>query len=575
MTDLTALSDADLLALARGNSATPAAKPLSEMTDDELRAAHQAVSIPMDVIQSAGSEAAKSFVNTPRAIRDLPELPTRALTWIAEHVLPEGVSSQIKGAREALQGLYAPDTIDRATAKVEAAIPQHEPETKYGEYAKTAGEFVGSPLSYLGPGSIVAKILTATTGGVGSEAAGQATKGSKYEELARLLGGAAGAAGPSAAARVVTPLPISARRQALVDTLTHEGIQPTAGQITGRPALRYAESALGDYPGAGGQAARAQERSAEQFTEAAMGRTGEVVRAAPDEPILANPERMTAARDRIAGEFNDLSARNTLIFDQPFANEIHRIATDYGRTLPVQQREIVANYIQDLTNAAAHPPGGLAALPGEIYQRTRSRLSAQSNAMRQADGHFSRVLGEMRDALDAAMERSIQATNPADAGAWAAARRQYGNMRDIERGAAASGEQAAEGLLSPMQLRTGLASGANRGRYARGEGNLGPLVRAGNAILRPLPQSGSMPRVVSAAIPSAIGSAAGALTGGPPGAALGSMAGVAAPAAIGRLLMSRPAQAYLGNQLLSPAIRDHSTRAAIARALLADAMSER
>lgn len=574
MTDLTALSDADLLALARGNSGTPVAKPLSEMTDDELRAAHQAASPVEDVVKSAASGAAKSLVNTPRSLRDLPELPTRALTWIAEHVLPEGVSSQIKGAREALQGLYVPDTIDRATAKVEAAIPQHKPETKYGEYAQTAGEFVGSPLSYLGPGGIGAKVLTATTGGLGSEAAGQATAGSKYEELARLLGGAAGAAAPSAAARVVTPLPISARRQALVDTLHNEEVYPTAGQVTGRPALRYAESALGDYPGAGGKAAAAQERTAEQFTEAAMKRTGEV-RKVPDEPVLANPERMTAAADRIGNEFKALSARNTMVFDAPLVADIQRIATDYGRTLPAQQREIVGNYIQDLLNAASHPAGGPGLLAGDIYQRTRSRLTAQSNAMRQADGHFSSVLGEMRDALDNAMERSIQTTNPADAGAWAAARRQYGNMKDIERGAAASGEQAAEGLLSPQQLRTGLAAGANRGRYARGQGDLAELVRAGNAILRPLPQSGTGPRVVSAAIPSAIGSAAGALTGGAPGAALGSMAGVAAPAAIGRLLMSRPVQAYLGNQLLSPAIRDHSTRAAIARALLADAMSGR
>ena len=111
-----------------------------------------------------------------------------------------------------------------------------------------------------------------------------------------------------------------------------------------------------------------------------------------------------------------------------------------------------------------------------------------------------------------------------------------------------AGSAVAEGLISPSQLRNAVVQQDRRG-YARGHGDFSDLARAAEAIMKPLPQSGTAPRQFFQRLASGIGAVLGGATAGLPGAA----AGFAAPAAAGRLLMSRPVQAYLGNQALAQA----------------------
>lgn len=87
---------------------------------------------------------------------------------------------------------------------------EHTPETTAGEYAKSTAEFV--PAAIAGPGGIVRKTIAgAILPGAGSEAAGQATKGTAFEAPARAAaaitgsvlgrgGGARAAEAPSAEA---------------------------------------------------------------------------------------------------------------------------------------------------------------------------------------------------------------------------------------------------------------------------------------------------------------------------------------------------------------------------------------
>ena len=73
------------------------------------------------------------------------------------------------------------------------------------------------------------------------------------------------------------------------------------------------------------------------------------------------------------------------------------------------------------------------------------------------------------------------------------------------------------------------------------------LARAGEALLRPLPQSGTAPRQAAANTFASIGGMlAGGAAGGPPGAVFGAIA----PAVAGRMMLSRPVQNWLGNQRL-------------------------
>lgn len=68
--------------------------------------------------------------------------------------------------------------------------PQNTPE----QYADTVGQFVGG--SWLGPGSLTMKGVSGITGGLASEAAGQAFEGTPLEGPARFVGGAAGVIAP-------------------------------------------------------------------------------------------------------------------------------------------------------------------------------------------------------------------------------------------------------------------------------------------------------------------------------------------------------------------------------------------
>jgi hypothetical protein len=198
--------------------------------------------------------------------------------------------------------------------------------------------------------------------------------------------------------------------------------------------------------------------------------------------------------------------------------------------------------------AEDYVPPGAAGISGDRYQATRSALTNRARSLQFTDPPQAQAYRDIRDALDSGMERSIAANNPEDAGEWAALRGQYGNYKSIEKAAGSAGAGAAEGILSPAQMRTALATGKNRGAYARGEGDLAPLTNAGNAILTNFPQSGTAARLLAARVIG--GGLGGYYEGGYPGAALGVLGGTVAPAIAARTLMSRPAQSLLANQLM-------------------------
>jgi hypothetical protein len=200
---------------------------------------------------------------------------------------------------------------------------------------------------------------------------------------------------------------------------------------------------------------------------------------------------------------------------------------------------MVQGYIDDIV-----PHVNAGTMSGAEYQAMRSRLSRQANNNRQSDPDLSEVLRDIRNALDDAMGRSI---NPADREAWNTARRQYGAQKTIEKAASRAGEATAEGQIVPANLRNTVAA-ENRGAYARGEGQFSELARAGAGVMGPLPNSGTAQRL-----------------------SLTNVGMLPITATIGRALMSRPAQAYLGNQALTETLRNlPPARRAVLNALLTE-----
>lgn len=391
-----------------------------------------------------------------------------------------------------------------------------------------------------GEGDLDARIASAQTG-------------AKYGGIAGGIAPVAVAGISSAVRRAVTPVGVSAERQAAANVLRSEGVDLTAGQTSGSRALRFAEGELG-----GAAAERALERQGEQFTSAALRRAGETAE-------RATPDVMQRAATRIGREFDDLARRNPVHPDGDLASDLLGVARQYTSMVPESARApIVRNVIEDIADRVRIN----APIDGAAYQALRSRLDKAGRASRN-DPQLQEALFGIRGALDDAAERSIARTNPSDVGAWQEARRQYRNLLVLERAARGAGENAALGLISPSSLRNAAANQNSRA-YVRGQGDFAELARAGEALMKPLPQSGTAPRLraqnLGAGAMSILGAGGGMATGGPLGAMGGAIVGAAVPRVAGALMMSRPGQAYLMNSVMRGPM--DPARRAVANALL-------
>lgn len=520
-------------------------EPTVDYGEDMLRAGASGVRQGIESTLGMFGDAAGLNANITKRIAD----------WAGA---PEGVSQFLSSATKFLNPAmaFAPSTEEIRSLTNPVMGEGYEAETVPGQYAQTLGQFL--PGAAAGPGSLPQRMLLQTLlPALGSETAGQMTDGTAAEPYARIVGALAGGSAPSAARRVVTPFPASPERLSAADVLAREGVDLTAGQRTGSDKLRYMESELG---GLGGQ--QFMERQGDQFTRAALSRAGV-------DANRATPEVMDQAFTRIGQQFDDLAANHTLLADRQMWDEFSDVLRHYAELVPEASRApIVRDTMQNLVDTRRQ------GMTGESYQALRSRLDKAARTASR-DPQLSEALFGMRNSLDDAMERSIAASAPDDVGAWREVRNQYRNMLVLEKAASGAGENAALGIISPSQLRNATVQQSRRG-YARGRGDFAELARSGEAAMKPLPQSGTSPRMNAKNLGMGIatmlgGAAGGAATQGNPAAMIaGMLAGSAVPAMAGKAMLSGPGRAYLGNQLVGPGggAGPNATRAAIA-ALLA------
>ena len=477
----------------------------------------------MDAYKSLGTGAIKGTLGLGGMVGDLTDLGAKGiekLSNVASDAL--GIDRYQRPATPSV--LNAIPTTQSLSKQLTDALGQdfYKPQSDYGKAAEKVGEFIpgAAAATATGGGSLAGNVARyAVAPGAATFAAEKYLPETDYKPY--LVGAAGVGASLVNPSRAITPFPASPARQAAVDVLQNEGVTSlTAGQRTGNEGLRYLEDAASHAPMAGQGASRIEHEGQRQFTEAAMRRAG----AGPD----ATPEVLAANQQRLGQSFQDLSARNTLVPDNQFVTDIVHAARDYRRVPDSQQRAMVQGYIDDIVG---HVNQG--AMPGPQYQEMRSRLSRQSNSLRQSDPTLSESLRSMRNALDDAMERSIAQTNPGDMGAWQATRREYGAQKLIEKAASRAGEATLEGQITAPNLRNAIPK--TGGGYARGEGQFDELARAGATVMTPLPNSGTAQRMNAFHILNS------ALFGLP-------------QAAAGRVVMSRPVQDLLANQLMRGAL---------------------
>jgi hypothetical protein len=325
--------------------------------------------------------------------------------------------------------------------------------------------------------------------------------------------------------RIVTPNPARPGYAGATATLEGEGVPQTAGQRTGARTLKYAESELG-----GRRTSTILDEQGEAFTRAASTRIGE------NAPHLTG-DVLNNARHRIGNDFDTVGLRNNIPRDPQLDIDLQRAVQEYTHSVP-QAAPGVGNIAQGIANRP---------LTGQQYNMFRSRLSRL--ARNTSDPQLKTAYTDMRNALDDALERSLQASgNQADLDVFATARQQWRNLMVLEN-AMTRGSQAGRGILTPAQLESAASSGPNRSWYSRGLSDFSDLAKAGRVGMEGMPESGTSARVMINTVPAAIGGVIGGGGAGALGAAAGAIGG---RLVAGRALMSAPVQGYLGNQLMPP-----------------------
>lgn len=135
----------------------------------------QEVSTAMDVAKSLGSGAVRGAI----ALAETPELLGRLGVRGYEE------AKQLLGG-EVEQETPIFDTVTGRTLRGATTADDYQPQTTYGKYAGTVGEFL--PAAVGGPVGLLRRGAAAAAAGLGSEAAGQAVEGTALEPYARIVG---------------------------------------------------------------------------------------------------------------------------------------------------------------------------------------------------------------------------------------------------------------------------------------------------------------------------------------------------------------------------------------------------
>ena len=470
-------------------------------------------------------------------------------------------ATNIPGTGEQMQGVPNPVEVNEAMGPSEHPI------------LESVAQGLGNPASWLGPGGPVSKTIANVAGTLGGEAGAHLAKGSAFEIPAQIAGSFLGSHAALAVPRAGAPMKsIAPERQALIDTLKNDpygGVTAlTAGQQTGRKGLRYAESILGDSLFSGTGAEEINDTQKAQLTGNLIKRMGETSGA-----TAATPDVIESARQRIGDKFDEVAKKLPVKFSKKFGDQLAGIEQDmFDEGLADAQTNRVVKNIENVRKGFFQQGDSL--MPGKTYQMLTRKEAPLDNLINSINPDERRYGNRIRDALDEAMWKSANARGTREGtGRRQAlndlleARRQWRTMVITSKAVAGGGEDAAKGYVSPAQLRMGLTSTPkDKLSYARSGGSKGlnDLSRAANAIMTPLPNSGTGQRNAAMemfhlgptlrgaerqAPGAAAGGAIGGMLGGIPGAFAGALTGPVAAGMAGRALHSGPVQKYLLNQL--------------------------
>lgn len=187
----------------------------------------------------------------------------------------------------------------------------------------------------------------------------------------------------------------------------------------------------------------------------------------------ASPDALSAARADLGATFSDLAARNTLQPDQQLATHIQTLAGNVMRYVPESQRGPIVARIEDAVSGMQ-----TGTMSGRAYAEMDSALGKAIRGT--TDGHTRNHLGELRDTLRGAMDRSI---TPKDQAAWQEVRGRYAALIQIGKAMDRPSERTALGNVSPAALASATRNAPSKS-FVFGRGNVDDLARSGQGALK-------------------------------------------------------------------------------------------
>ena len=257
------------------------------------------------------------------------------------------------------------------------------------------------------------------------------------------------------------------------------GIPLSAGQASQNKMTQIAESVVGNLP-FGGTINKARDRTFGEFNRAISHTFGE-------DASKITPELLGKAKAKAGGTIGELAERNAAHLDPTLARDFARISQRAQSELTDMDAALIAG--------TGHKPGVLTqilakidpetgTISGPIYKAYDSMLGRMAKG---AQGNVKDVIGDLRESLRAAMDRSI---SPADSAAWKKARHDYFNVNQV-----ADATKALLDNISPAQLLQQVNAAQKSSRFGGGN-DLAELARwAKQTLPDKIPNSGTAQRL--------------------------------------------------------------------------------
>lgn len=526
MSDISQLSDAELLAAARAHLSAPSADP---MTNPNMAATGQTNLSPFGLDTGIA-------------------LPNSVGNFLAG--AGEGFTNLGHGIQERL-GILQPSDID-VDKKLNAALNS----TTAGTLGNVAGSVAATVPAmaipgvntYAGAGALGGVLGAITPTGTGDSVAANTGLG--------VAGGLGGQVAGNLIGRAVQPITnaLNPEQARLAGVAAQNGIPLDAAQLTGSKPLAWINGSLGNLPFTAGPEAAKNAAQRAAFTKAVLARAG----IGSD---TATADVLQQGKNALGNTFQNIADNNNLDFStNNLTGNLANIVQDASGHMPPASAGNVAGTVDQILSQVG--PNDL--MTGNNYQGWRTPLASLAKSGDKESSYY----GQIKRALDS--DFSSQVSGP-DADSWQQASRQYANLKTIMNTMGGPAGQASGGQIPPTALAASLRQAIGKEGVSLGRGDLNDLAAVGQTFLRPPPDSGTASRefyqhALTGLGAAAIGGAGGGIEGHgsfkdiAEGAAMG--AGGLGGARLGQVLLNSPvAQAYLTNTALSPSVRAALTNA--------------